>query len=638
MDIDAPPKTPPGGSHIEDVAMQDVPAPEGPAAKNARPVQSEDEDATRPVSEEESPVKQPRRSTRRKTAARKRAQAEVEDLDVDNMFSGPGIAGRSGVLQYLRESKRLDGEVATSNFVEEIIAQNRLLNDIPGSRQRSTADELVDEIASAPDLQRTLASYCTVTRESLISRIGESSAEVTAKAQRLRSQYRLLNKEWTVMCAELDKQAASEKELKTPIPATPTIETPTFGAAGAFTTTRATRRSAGNALMADAVRSEAEFEQIMATLGNEDLVDPNILSIRNAASIPDMLSVVPRSAPMLEVIYDDLNGRVAHPEQFYDISLCLGDWSEKEKTIFMDQFAIFGKQFGKIAEHLEHKTAEQCVLFYYISKRSIVNFREVVSRGVRGRRKRMAKRNVGGVGKQKGNALLTDIRTRMEDATPMDSPMGSPKQADVEVPSRRRGRPAEVGTPATEDTGRRTTRSTRQRRGPSPGSSGETPARESPEDNSSSDNDSDGQTTEDRRPKTRRARKPVQVPESTTNGTVAAKRKSRASSHWSTAEKATFKEQLAIHGKNYEAIAAVVKTKSATQCRNFFHSNHKDMELDKIVEEWEAKQQVEGTASSNEVLRVEERDYAESARSSAREPAGSGANTAAVSYTQICNC
>ncbi|KAG8896631.1 hypothetical protein FRC00_005640, partial [Tulasnella sp. 408] len=574
------------------------------------------EEPPRRASGEEEEEEAPRRTRPIRRAGRKhkgrQARRAAEDMDVDDdparQYLGAGLPSAQdseAITQYLRSNKRLESDTEM-DLVEDVLAQNHHLVDTLSSRQPTTADQLVHEIARSAQTEALIQDYCDGTRDVIVAQVKRGYDDVSAKVRQLRNQYLTLNRDWEVRCADLDreKQLISEKQaLKTPVPTTPSVDTPSFSANSFFTSGRTTRRTTGGLgnLMADAVRSDLEFEQVMASLGNEDLVDPNILSIRNAATIPDMLSVQPRARPLLDVVYDDTNGVVEYPEQFYDVSSSLGDWTEEEKEIFMEQFAVNGKQFGKIADHLRYKTAEQCVLFYYISKKSLVDYGEVLNskKYARGRRKVLARRNIAAnLGKQKGNALLTDIRTTAGEATPADSPNGSPKNTDIElggpVAPRRRGRPPANGL------GERTRPvrgAARGRRGASPDSDMETPANvASGEEGSSSENDGEAPSATEggrRTNKPRRAaaeRRDVPTP---TPSTPAEKKKEskkgRPSSHWSALERKVYLEQLALYGKSWYHIAQEVKTKTPAQCRNFYKANEKDMGLDKIVEAWEAQ-------------------------------------------------
>ncbi len=544
----------------------------------------QDESTRRPQSDDDyTPQRWNRRGAppRRLAASRSQQEAEVDsEMEVVRTRPASPLSPQAiaAIRSFLAHNQRFDDTDSDKTLVDEVLAQSQSVVDGPPTRKRSSAEDLVDEIAHSVDVASLMENHCERTKQFLDEQVSEGYLHTVMKIKALRSQYRKLNREWDDYCADLDRQINSEKEQKTPAPPTPLVETPGAYGGGFFVAPRATRRTAANiGLMADAVRSDLEFEQVMQSLGNEDLVDPNVLSIRNAANIPDMVSVLPRSAQVMSVRYDDTNGVVAYPEEFYNIGALLGDWTDLEKAVFTEQFAIAGKQFGKIAEHLPHKTAEQCVLFYYVSKGTLVNFKDVASRGVRGRRKRAlgGRRSAPALGRQKGNALLTDIRTRMGDGTPGESPNNSPKQNETDLPAKRRrnGDYLEDG-PRT-----RPGRSTRTRRH-SPESDG---ARDSEGDQSSSENASDMAEvngTDGRRGAVRRARKPPSTVES-----ASAPAKKRPSSHWSIAEKAAFKEQLAIYGTDWEPLSAAIKTKSPTQCKNFYYSNRADMDLERIAAE-----------------------------------------------------
>ncbi|KAG8975885.1 hypothetical protein FRC05_004815 [Tulasnella sp. 425] len=178
------------------------------------------------------------------------------------------------------------------------------------------------------------------------------------------------------------------------------------GVGEARTASEIRQLTSSSVLARDAFLSDLELEQTIASLGQEDLVDPNILSIRNAVTVP---------------------GAVEYPEQLHGASASLGDWTEEEKEIFMEQLAINGEQFGKIAAHLPNKTAEQCSQFQYPFKHSLIDDGKVVNRKKYGRGQ--ARRNI--AGHQRGNARFTDIRTTSGEATPAGSPIGSPNNTDI---------------------------------------------------------------------------------------------------------------------------------------------------------------------------------------------------------------
>ena len=54
-------------------------------------------------------------------------------------------------------------------------------------------------------------------------------------------------------------------------------------------------------------------------------------------------------------------------------------------------------------------------------------------------------------------------------------------------------------------------------------------------------------------------------------------------SYWSVSERQEFLTALATHGKNFELISQDLQSKSAIQCRNYFHNSRKKLNLDELL-------------------------------------------------------
>ena len=239
--------------------------------------------------------------------------------------------------------------------------------------------------------------------------VGEHGEVVGEKVARLKAEYLELQTKWLEHCAKLDEEARANSPEDT-----------------VTTSGRTTRRSA--ATLGDAVRSDLEMEQIIATLGNEDLTDANHLAMRNAATLPDMISV---TRGRVDFVYDNTNNLVLDAPEFYRQRTGIDDWTEEEKQVFLKAYAAHPKQFGIIAESLPNKTASQCVLFYYLHKKKHIDFRKVILHYAPKTRKGGRRTD-----KQRGNALLADIM-RHDAEVSHDRGSGTP-----EAPKKRRpGRP-----------------------------------------------------------------------------------------------------------------------------------------------------------------------------------------------------
>lgn len=272
-------------------------------------------------------------------------------------------------------------------------------------RKGTTADVLMQEILSG-DKAKTRIESLEACKPSLVQQFETRQTMLMEKVERLRNEYIDLHEKWLVHCATLDEQAKpSETEAVQP-------------------SGRTTRRTAN---LTDTVRSDLEMEQIIASLGNDDATDPNHLSQRNLAVIPDMISV---TRGQVDYAFDDTNHLVTDPHEYYAPRTGIDDWTEEEKIILCDKFAAHPKQFGIIADYLPNKTQAQCVSYYYLHKKKFINFRKVVAQRGPGKRKRRSD-------KRKGNALLTDIQ-RHDEELEGDSMSPAPTSAPTTTSS---GRP-----------------------------------------------------------------------------------------------------------------------------------------------------------------------------------------------------
>ncbi|BGP15852.1 DNA-binding protein snt1 [Rhodosporidiobolus nylandii] len=256
------------------------------------------------------------------------------------------------------------------------------------------------------------------------------------KAISLRQQYKALNADWKEHVKRLDdirdrahrRQQGYHHQSRS-VPQTPSIdsagmpffpEPPTPGPS--LTGGRANRRGGASTLgYGDAVRSEAEFLEILASLETADLRDPDVRAARTAAVVPDMALDPTERREVFETEFDDERYRVVDPVETYGIHAPLDVWTEQEVEAFCKRYAQHPKQFGKIAQDLPDKSPAQCVLFYYRMKNTI-DFRSLSDRrGRDGRRKKTKKRPEEARG-GKGSSLLSNLKrpAGKEKAPPVD--------------------------------------------------------------------------------------------------------------------------------------------------------------------------------------------------------------------------
>jgi Myb-like DNA-binding domain len=338
----------------------------------------------------------------------------------------PSVAEPASLQEALRAvvmTRMVYDKQTRDDIVNPVLLSNRaLIEALPQEpATKSSPHQLIAEVHRSLDEK---IDYPTV-RESLATHFEERQNLINDKANRLSEEYLRLHKKWKAHCEVLDAQQRINNNE---------AEQLLHG--------RTTRRTAA---FTDTVRSDLEMEQVIASLGVDDLTDPSYLSSRNSAVIPDMIAVTEGE---VDYLFDDTNHLIEDPEEYYGPHTGIDDWTEEEKRIFIDKFAMYPKQFGLIADHIPHKTAAQCVDYYYLHKKKIIDFRKVVSQLAPNKRKKR------GGGKKKGNALLTDIAQH-------DATVGKDHLSTFVVPSRvakgkRKGRAAAVkaqsSTPATANT------------------------------------------------------------------------------------------------------------------------------------------------------------------------------------------
>ncbi|KAG8678277.1 hypothetical protein FRC09_019968 [Ceratobasidium sp. 395] len=375
--------------------------------------------------------------------------------------------------------------------------------------------------------------------------------------------------------------------------------------------TRSTRRNpvVNMGVMADAVHSDLEMEKVMNNMRDAAAVDPDLLARPNLARIPDMVTVT--EPDMLRLTFDDENGQVDDPIEFYDFKgRTVEHWTTEERDIFIDQHRVHNKRFDKIAEHLPHKTTSQCVKYYYLMKK-VPAFRAQVKRGQR--------RRLGRGGHQgKASALMADIE-KEEDGT-----IASPREDEFIATRRSRrhaatanaGAAAQSATPppstSTEPSKPRRPRVVElaradsfdtDRAGTSTPMSFASDSEAGGDVPHPSDLDLLLSTQPQRKSGPGRGRRWAYKGEVANgsggsvrlDGAEPSKKRPATTSYWTVAERTALKQNLLRHGRNWNQIAAVIQTKTSIQAKNYYFNNQKEMSV--FVRAWEKEQNKEGKAS-----------------------------------------
>ncbi|KAJ1310861.1 hypothetical protein OPQ81_009379 [Rhizoctonia solani] len=442
-------------------------------------------------------------------------------------------------------------------------------------------------------------------RDFLQKSFKERDDYVETKVGELEEQYLTLHEVWVRNCAKLDLLAEQRrvKDAEAAAAAAQNVVSEPVA-----TQTRSTRRNpvVNTGVMADAVHSDMEMEKVMNTMRDAAAVDPDLLARPNLAKIPDMITVV--EPDMVRLTYDDENGQVDNPLDFYDFrGRAVEQWTPEERAIFIEHHRIHNKRFEKIAEHLPHKTTSQCVQYYYLMKK-VPSFRAQVKRGQR--------RRLGRGGHQgKASALMADIE-KEEDGT-----TASPRE-DESIATRRprrhaaaaalAGTPPPNATPTESTRGRPRSRVAELARGNSFGgerdgtatpTSGASDSEAGGEGPNPMDLDAALSNQVSRKGGPGRGRRWAIKGEAANgnggsvrlDGTEPPKKRPATTSYWTVAERTTLKQNLLRHGRDWARIAAIIQTKTAVQAKNYYFNNQKEMSV--YVKAWE-RERAKGNGES----------------------------------------
>jgi hypothetical protein len=405
----------------------------------------------------------------------------------------------------------------------------------------------------------------------------------------LRGQYKARNDDWQAHCRRLDRikdRIHRRRQATTTAPVTPSIDPsglpffPEPMTPGPSIVGRGNRRNPSTAFgYGDAVRSEAEFLEILASLETADMRDPNVRATRTAAIVPDMVLDETERRNILS--FEDDRRLVEDPVAFYSLRAPLDLWTEDEVQIFCKRFSQHPKQFGRIAAELSEKSTAQCVLFYYRMKTTI-DFRSLSDRRSRDGRRRKPRRRTDGEGHaKKGASLMSNLKRARADEQEDedDSPPPSPQMGrrtlvgespSVFQPRESNSRPAQstqdaamiadLGSRSSDKKARTPKLRDAGQLGPPP-SDGMLEAAEVlgalAGIGSHEADDGDGRKRD----------------AETDTKSAAARRKSTSSSYWSVAERNEFIRLLGVYGKDWNRLAEGLENKTAVQCRNVSSSS-----------------------------------------------------------------
>ncbi|KAJ3163695.1 hypothetical protein HDU86_000289 [Geranomyces michiganensis] len=282
-------------------------------------------------------------------------QGSAEDSDAveTEIYERPAVVDETWNLE-----DTAAGKILQENRRQALESEAEVAFKIPVRR-------LVGDVSNMPLVQKNIAIHQRV-KGAILRKVSKRFAANQRKRQKLKDAYTQHLADWRKKIedqeaeAEALAQEAAKKKRKLGKAAGP-----------ASGLSRGSRRSA---FSSDMVRTEAEFQEALAMLGDNDIDhDPNKSAVEPAMIIDPVMRQLIR--------YKDENNLVADPAgdmQRYNARLQL-IWSEDEQRVLRQLLSRYRKSFSTISSQLPRKSTRDVVHFYYREKhkslRSVIPLR-----------------------------------------------------------------------------------------------------------------------------------------------------------------------------------------------------------------------------------------------------------------------
>ncbi|WVO16371.1 hypothetical protein L204_104046 [Cryptococcus depauperatus] len=341
-------------------------------------------------------------------------------------------------------------ETPKENGDEEGVRMLRLVADVKAAQSKQMSIEdfpiLAWNIAAAPEetsrimvndddeRERWLKEFSSPLREQTAAVtewvrivVSREKSEKENKVTQLKKEYLALDGEWREHCIFLDDLMKQRGPPPAELYAIPGAIGPVVTPGPGISTTPAVeeifnpRSNRRRGLGGDIVATDAEFEEILAGLADNALKDPNLRASKTAAVIPDMILGEERN-----LYFHDDNDLVTDPLSFYDNhGVAEPIWTTEERATFVRRYLAYPKQFGRIAEGIPNKSAGDCVLYYYRTKKEVDYKGMLASKRGGGKRKLALKKGA------KSSALMQDLARAKPTLSRDDAGATTPGKRDV---------------------------------------------------------------------------------------------------------------------------------------------------------------------------------------------------------------
>lgn len=399
-------------------------------------------------------------------------------------------------------------------------------------------------------------------------------------------EYAKREEDWNARCEDMENQLRDFYPPEENQDQEVAQDSTASNAASAPSTTAESRNSR-RSRHGDSVRSEAEFLEILKNFEKEREDDPLFRAEQLAAEVPDMyLNPMEKAKTMV-----NLNNLVIDKKLWAQRILTdpIDNFTQREHELFCEGFLAHPKKFGRISAYMNHvRSAEECVLHYYKTKKQVTDFKQLMAL-----KKRKGKgRGKGKRGRAKSAANTPNTETPAESGDELNLENFVPKEANDELyteTGRRRRAAAPVFDSEKKDETEERKRSLESTQG------------------------TDIAEDEKKGKKKQRAGRPAKKPTSSSDAvTVDAAApsvhealesntvesgKTLTSSYWSVKDIGIFYSWLTQVGPDWNVIASKLGTKTPTMVRNYYQRNADSHGWRVMVADMEKKNQFDGSSS-----------------------------------------
>ncbi|KAI9825247.1 MAG: hypothetical protein M1832_001281 [Thelocarpon impressellum] len=319
-------------------------------------------------------------------------------------------------------------------------------DDLPLARNKTPPIDSLPFLTNGPPtpvsfvdldvIQENLDRHQTI-KSSLIRAVTKQRLSVADKQEELRRTYAALYRKWRIYADGLDREAERKKiETAEPEqPAAPPEASPPAQPPASVEGRRGGKFSTELELQRILKESELAAKEAQEKADREAREAKARVDTEKEAIVPDMLDEPQRDASVFRDSNQLLDGhqalsvfRFVHPPV---------DFDEEEQRIFTENFLLYPKKWGKIAEAIPNRSYQECIEHYYQTKH-IAKYKQKLNKR---RSNKKGRKPAPSTARPKSNALMSDLGVRPElyDGDEFDTPpaavtdSGRPRRAAAPV-------------------------------------------------------------------------------------------------------------------------------------------------------------------------------------------------------------